>query len=251
MPQQLVEEISYAGYAQPLSYHHHLTHLQQDSYSDSGRGSVTSSPASILEEGPLDATSPHHGLNILASSATNLLWRPYNLGNGELGASNVPYWGNSLAMSNPVNIPPRRSYGMGLPNGSMGYGAANNTPVRAQTNLSTTFPSTYQTNGESHMHHGRDTHYGKPFQNRTTNGEIRDVNVQSQGVEDIEEEDCPLVVDESFSSSDEENGKQDRFAFICMLKHRCVYTHSILIHTHCLEQLNLSFKSCQYKTAHW
>ena len=223
MPQQLVGEVSYARYAQQLSYHHHLTHLQHDSYSDSGRGSVTSSPASIVEEVPLDATSPHHGLNILASSETNLLCRPYNLGNGEFGASNVPYWGNSLAMSNPVNIPPRLSFGMGLPDRSMGYGAANNTPVRARTNLSTTFPSAYQTNGGSHMHHGRDSHYGEPFQNRTTNGEIRDVNVQPQGVEDVEEEDRPLVVDESFSSSDEENGKQDRFAFICMLKHRDVF----------------------------
>ena len=146
MPQQLVEEVSYAGYAQPLSYHHHLTHLQHDSYSDSGRGSVTSSPASIVEEVPLDATSPQHGLNILASSATNLLWRPYNLGNVELGASNVPYWGNSLAMSNPIDIPARLSFGMGLPDQNMGYGAADNTPFRAQTNLSTSFPSAYQTN---------------------------------------------------------------------------------------------------------
>mgnify|MGYP001800991809 CR=1 FL=1 len=46
------------------------------------------------------------------------------------------------------------------------------------------------------------------------------MNVQPQGVEDVEEEDLPLVVDESYSSSEDENGKRDEYAFICMFKHK-------------------------------
>ena len=46
------------------------------------------------------------------------------------------------------------------------------------------------------------------------------MNVQTQGVEDVEEEDLPLVVDESYSSSEDENGKRDGYAFICMFKHK-------------------------------
>ena len=52
------------------------------------------------------------------------------------------------------------------------------------------------------------------------------MNVQTQSVEDVEEEDLPLVVDESYSSSEDENGKQDGFVFICMFKYKLCPFHT-------------------------
>ena len=119
-----------------------------------------------------------------------------------------------------MNIPPRLNFGTRFPDPSMCYGAASSIPNRAQTNLITNFPPTHQTSSVPHTYNQRDYLDQGLFQNQTTNGEASDVNVQTQGVEDVEEEDLPLVVDESYSSSEDENGKRDGYAFICMFKHK-------------------------------
>ena len=223
IPQQLIHGPK-VGFAQQPPNHCRIAHLQQDSYSESGSSSLRSSPYSSLGDVPLDPTLSHHGLHILASSATNTplpphLWTPY-LDQNVYGASNVPVWGNSYALSNPINIPPRLNFGTRFADPSMGYGASSSIPNRAQTNLSTNFPSIHQTSSVPHTYNRLDYLDQGLFQNQTMNGEASDVNVQTQGVENVEKEDLPLVVDESYSSSEDENGERDAYAFICMLKYK-------------------------------